>query len=364
MQDIFDLMSSGEFEQIDFAYDPTSGLKSIVVIHNTALGPALGGTRMMEYPTMEDALKDAANLAKAMTYKNAAAGINFGGGKAVIIGDAGRDKDEALLRAFGRQLQSFGGRFITGVDIGTNPDDMVIVHQETDYNVALPESYGGPDSTSKGTACGVFHGMKALAEETFSNPGLEDKTIALQGTGSVGTFLIEYLVDEGCEVIVTDVDENRVSKIKERFGVRSVAPDDIYSLDVDIFSPCAVGDVLNDETIPQLKCKIVAGAANNQLKEEKRHCKMLEERGIVYGVDYILSAGGVINNANCFIGYDRSRAYKHIAKIGDNIKNVLSISRTEDILMVEAAVEFANRRLETAQNLKKWDLPSEKKIKM
>lgn len=364
MKALFENMIENEFEQIDFAYDPYSGLKAIIAIHDTSLGPALGGTRMMDYSTYEEALNDVLKLAKAMTYKNAAAGINFGGGKSIIIGDPQKDKDEALLRAFGKQLQSFGGRFITGVDIGTNPDDMVTIHQETEYNVALPESYGGPDSTSRGTAYGVFCGMKAMAQETFSDPDLSNKSIAVQGAGSVGEFLVEFLVEEGCEVTITDVDSDKINEIENRLNVNSTSPEKIYDLDVDIFSPNAVGGVLNDDTIPRLKCQMIAGAANNQLEDEEKHSKMLEERNILYGVDYILSAGGVINNANCFIEYDRERAYKNIEDVGDNIIKVKEIKEKNDITMVNAAQKFAENRLETASRLNKWHLPEEKKIKM
>ncbi len=357
---MFSAVQEEGFEQVVFGHHPVWGLKSIIAIHDTTLGPAFGGTRMMDYGSEAEALADVLRLARAMTYKNAAAGINFGGGKAVIIGDPERDKNEGLLRAFGRLVTSLGGRYITGVDVGTNQDDMIIIHQETDYNVSMPESYGGGGSTSAATAYGVFAGMKALAEEVFPDPRLKGKAVAVQGLGSVGRFLLEYLVEAGCEVYAAEVDERKIQKLREEFDFTAVPPEEIYDVEVDIFSPCALGEVLNDETIPRLKCSLVAGAANNQLADEERHCRMLEQRGITYGVDYILNAGGVINNAHQFPGYNRERAYRQIEGIAATARQVHRLAEEEGITAVGAARRKAEERLTMAGELKKWYLPQEK----
>jgi len=354
---IFEVMEKDEFEQIVYAYDKYSGLKCIVGIHNTSLGPAFGGTRMMPYATEDDALNDVLRLAKAMTYKNAAGGINFGGGKAVIIGNPKTDKTEDLLRAFGRVIEGLGGRYITGVDVGTDEDDMVIVHQETKYNVALPEVYGGGGSTSAATAYGLCYGMKTAAQSIFGESSLKGKTISIQGVGHIGYVLAKYLKEEGANVIVCDVDKDNLKRVTEDLNVDVVDPDKIYDLDVDIFSPCALGGILNDNTIPRLKCKLIAGSANNQLADELKHCKMLQDKGIAYAVDYILSVGGCINNSHQFMGYNRERAYGQVKNnITANIKKVFEIANEEHITTVEAARSLAEHRMQMAINRKSWHL--------
>lgn len=354
---MFEVLAKDDFEQIVYGYDKYSGLKCIIAIHNTALGPAFGGTRMMPYASEEAALKDALRLSKAMTYKNAAGGINFGGGKAVIIGDPKTEKTEDLLRAFGRMIEGLGGRYITGVDVGTDEEDMIIVHQETKYNVAMPESYGGGGSTSAATAYGLCHGMKTAAEMVFGDSSLKDRTIAIQGVGHIGYVLAKYLIDEGAHVIVCDVDERNLKKATDDLKVDVVDPDKVYDLDVDIFSPCALGSILNDNTIPRLKCKLIAGSANNQLEDELKHCKMLEEKGISYAVDYILSVGGCINNSHQFMGYNRERAYGMVKNnITTNIKKVFEMSREMKITTAEAAILMAEHRMQMAINRKAWYL--------
>ncbi len=353
---LFDVMHQEEFEQIVYGYDRHSGLKTLICLHNTALGPGFGGVRMMPYETEEDALDDVMKLAKAMTYKNAACGIDFGGGKAVIIGDPETEKTENLLRAFGRMLEGLGGRYIAGVDIGTDEDDMVIVHRETDYNVALPESYGGGGSTSAATAFGCFEGMKAAVAEVFDDPGLEGKRVAIQGVGNIGSVLARYLVDAGAEVVISDVRESAIQRVRESLAVEVADVQGIYDEDMDIFAPCALGGILNDDTIPRLKCKLVAGSANNQLADETAHAAMLAERGIVYAVDFIMSAGGVINNAHQFIGYDRERAYGQIAEIGDTILGVLRTASERKVTTVEAAMMLAEDRIESAVRRKGYYL--------
>lgn len=356
-QPMFEVLQNEEYEEIVYGYDKHSGMKAIVAIHNTALGPAFGGTRMMPYKTEEDALKDVLRLSKAMTYKNAAGGINYGGGKAVIIGDPSVDKTEDLLRAFGRFIEGLGGRYITGVDVGTDEDDMVIVHQETNYNVAMPESYGGGGSTSAATAYGLCHGIKAAAEEVFGDSSLKGKKVAIQGVGHIGYVLAKYLIEEGAKVVVCDVDEINLKRAKDDLNVEIVNPNEIYDQEVDIFSPCALGGVLNDSTIPRLKCRLIAGSANNQLADEIKNCRMIQDRGIVYAVDYILSVGGCINNTHQFLGYNRERAYGQIYhNITTNIKNVLKTSKKDKILTVEAAKHLAEHRMEMAVKRRSWYL--------
>jgi leucine dehydrogenase len=345
-----------EFEQVVYGSDPYSGLKAIIAIHNTALGPGLGGVRMMTYEQEQDALLDALSLAKAMSYKNAAAGLKYGGAKAVIIGDPQKDKTEHLLRAFGRLIESLGGRYIPGVDIGTVEDDMVIVSQETQYCASLPEAYGGCGSTSEATAYGLYYGIQAAVEATFENPALKGKTIAIQGVGHVGSVLAKYLLEAGAKVVVSDICQKALERIAGELPVDVVANDAIYDQDVDIFSPCALGGVLNDETIPRLKCKLIAGAANNQLADEEKHCTMIEEKGISYGVDFILNAGGVIANTHQFHGYKREIAYADLRRIGGTIKNVFKIAEEERVDSLTAAKMLAEQRMKMAVHMKSWYL--------
>lgn len=353
---VFEIMQEEEFEQIVYGYDKHSGLKALISIHNTALGPAFGGTRMMPYEKEEVALEDVLKLGKAMTWKNAACGIDFGGGKAVIIGDAKTEKTEDLLRAFGRMVEGLNGRYITGVDIGTDENDMIIVRKETKYNVALPESYGGGGSTSAATAYGCFEGMKAAAGKIFGSEDLKGKKVAIQGIGNIGSVLSKYLVDAGATVVVSDVNQDAVKKLCQELPVESVDAEAIYDQDVDIFSPCALGGILNDDTIPRLKCKLVAGSANNQLADEEKHSKMLKESNIAYAVDFIMSAGGVINNSNQFIGYHRERAYGQVAKIGHSISRVFEIAETRNITTQEAAMILAKQRIDGAIQRKSYYL--------
>ena len=354
---LMETIMRGEFEQVVYAYDKFSGLKSIIAIHNTALGPAFGGTRMMQYQSEDDALKDVLRLGKAMTYKNAAGGINFGGGKAVIIGDPNKDKTEDLLRAFGRVIQGLGGRYITGVDVGTDEDDMVIVHQETEYNVAMPLAYGGGGSTSAATAYGLYLGMKSAAKEVFGDDCLKKKSVAIQGIGHIGGMLARYLVEEGAKVIVTDVNKQGLDAVAGELNVETVDPDEIFDLDVDILSPNALGAILNDNTIPRLKCKLIAGAANNQLEDDVKHALMLRERGIAFTVDYILSVGGCINNTHQFIGYNKERAYGQIANnIPKNVTKIFEMAKERNITTTEAAKLLAKHRIRMATNRKSWYL--------
>jgi len=352
---LFKVLQKEEFEQVVYGYDKFSGLRSIIAIHNTALGPAFGGTRMVPYLTEAEALQDVLRLAKSMTYKNAAGGINFGGGKAVIIGDPKKDKTEDLLRAYGRFIDGLGGRYIGGVDVGTDEEDMVIVHQETNYATALPESYGGGGSPSLATAYGLYYGIKAAADELFGSPSLNGKTVSIQGVGHIGFALAKYLNKEGARVIVCDVDQTNLKKAQNELNVEIVSPEQIYNQEVDIFSPCAMGAVLNDHTIPRLKCKLIAGSANNQLADEEKHSMMLAELKIPFAVDYILSVGGCINNSHQFVGYNHDRAYDQVARnITSNIRKVFRLSQEKNITTVQAARYLAEQRIQSAINRQSW----------
>lgn len=343
--EIFSYMEKYDYEQVVFCHDRASGLKAIIAIHNTVLGPALGGLRMWPYKTEEEALEDALRLARGMTYKNAAAGLNYGGGKAVIIGDPKKDKSEALFRAFGRYVESLNGRYITAVDVGTTVEDMDIIHEETDYVTGVSPAFGSSGNPSPVTAYGIFIGMKAACKEAFGTDDLQGKTVAVQGVGNVAYHLCKYLHEEGASLIVTDINKAAVQRAVSEFGAKAVDAEEIYSVSCDVFSPCALGGIINDETIPQLKAKVIAGSANNQLKEE-RHGEMLHEKGIVYAPDYVINAGGVINVADELNGYNRERALKKVEGIYHSLTEIFKISKEENISTARAADELAERRIE------------------
>ncbi len=341
-------------EQLVFCSDQACGLRAVIAIHDTTLGPALGGTRMWPYRSEDEAVYDVLRLSRGMTYKNAAMGLNFGGGKAVIIGDPRKDKSEELFRAFGRFVHSLGGRYLTAEDVGINPDDMLLVQMETPYVHGLPDTSGDP---SPATAYGVYRGMKACAKEVYGDASLKGKRVALQGVGHVGYHLAKHLADEGAELVVADIYQDRVRLAVDEFGAETVDPEEIYGVDCDIFAPSALGAVINDETILRLKCQIVAGAANNQL-EEPRHGDKLDELGILYAPDYVINGGGVINVAAELEpgGYNKDRAYAKIGKIYDKILQVIEISKKNRIPTYQAADVMAEERIRRIGQLKKIHL--------
>lgn len=353
MDKLFKRLELDDYEQVVFNYDEASGLKAIIAIHDTTLGPALGGTRLWDYDSEEEALNDVLRLSKGMTYKSAAAGLNLGGGKAVIIGDPEEIKSEELWRAYGRFVQSLNGRYITAEDVNTTVDDMQIVAEETGYVTGLPSTSGDPSPV---TALGTFHGIRAAAEEVYGSVDLSGKVIAVQGVGHVGQNLVRHLKKAGADVVITDIKQENIDTVVEEHGVKVVEPGKIYSVDCDIFAPCALGAVINDDTIPQLKCDIVAGAANNVL-EEKRHGDMLEEKGILYAPDYVINAGGVINVYDELIGYNRDRALRRAKNIFDNIKKVFKISNRDNIPTYEAADIMAEERIENIGNVRRNYIP-------
>lgn len=347
--EVFKYLEKYDYEQLVFCQDKQSGLKAIIAIHDTTLGPALGGTRMWTYESEEAAIEDALRLARGMTYKNAAAGLNLGGGKTVIIGDPRKDKSEELFRAFGRYVQGLNGRYITAEDVGTTVADMDLIHEETDFVTGISPAFGSSGNPSPVTAYGVYKGMKAAAKAAFGSDSLEGKIVAVQGVGNVAYSLCRHLYEEGAQLVVTDINKEAIQRVVEEFGAKAVNPDEIYGVECDIFAPCALGAVINDETIPQLKAKVIAGSANNQLKDTA-HGDLIHEMGIVYAPDYVINAGGVINVADELYGYNSERAMKKVELIYDNIEKVIAISKRDGIPTYVAADRMAEERIEKMRN--------------
>jgi leucine dehydrogenase len=341
---VFEHINGDGYEQVVFFSDDQSGLRAIVAIHSTALGPALGGTRFFPYPNEEEALIDVLRLAKGMTYKAAAAGLDLGGGKAVIIGDPRRDKNEELLRAYGRFVETLGGRYITAEDVGTALDDMDTVRRESKWVTGCSHTYGGSGDPSPVTAYGVLQGIKACALEVFGSADLSERTVALQGVGKVGHALCGYLTKEGAKVTVADADVDNLASAVNEFGVETAPPDEIHKLEADVFAPCALGAVINDDTITQLNCRIVAGAANNQLAREE-HGDKLRGLGILYAPDFVINAGGLINVEDELRGYDRERAMKRVEGIYKQLQHIFAMSRELNISTEQAAMEYAEDRI-------------------
>lgn len=359
--EIMSYMEKYDYEQLVFCQDRESGLKAIICIHDTTLGPALGGTRMWTYESEEAAIEDALRLGRGMTYKNAAAGLNLGGGKTVIIGDPRKDKNEAMFRAFGRYIQGLNGRYITAEDVGTTVEDMDTIHEETDFVTGISPSFGSSGNPSPVTAYGVYKGMKAAANVAFGGDSLEGKTVAVQGVGHVAYSLCEYLHQEGAQLIVTDINSESVKRAVEAFGAKAVDPNDIYGVACDIFAPCALGAIVNDQTLPQLKAKVIAGSANNQLKEAV-HGDRLHEMGIVYAPDYVINAGGVINVADELLGYNRERAMKKVEGLYDRLMDIFQISERDQIPTYKAADRLAEERIASVRNARSTFLKNDKHL--
>jgi len=340
---VFDMLED-EYEQVVFLHDPASGLRAIVAIHSTTLGPSLGGTRFYPFQTEDEALRDVLRLARGMTYKAAAAGLDLGGGKAVIIGDPKRIKSEELLRAYGRFIETLGGRYITAEDIGTNRDDMAVIRRETRYVTGVAPELGGSGDPSPVTAYGVFLGMKACAEEAWQEHTLDGRRVAVQGVGKVGYHLVKHLVDAGAKVVVSDVDVDAVARAVRDFGVETGDPDKIHAEECDIFAPCAMGGIIRDDTIPELKCAVVAGSANNQL-ERPEHGEALAQLGIVYAPDYVINAGGLINVADELQGYHPERARARVESIYRTLREIFHVARDRHISTSAAADAFARERI-------------------
>lgn len=348
---LFDRMTENDYEQVVFCQDRSTGLKAIIAIHNTTLGPGLGGTRMYNYKNEQDALTDVLRLSRGMTYKAAISGINLGGAKAVIIGDPRRVKNEALMRRFGRFVDNLGGKYITAEDIGTTTRDMEWVKMETEHVSGLPEIMGGGGDPSPVTAYGVYLGMKASAKEVYGTDSLAGKRVLVEGVGKVGGHLVELLAKEGAVIMVADVNEEALNNMVKDYNAKVVPLTDIFDQDMDIYAPCALGATLNDETIPQLRCSIVAGAANNQLQDETVHGPALMNRGILYAPDFLINAGGLINVYTELNGYNRQIAMASTENIYTVTRDLVHMAVAENIPTYMAANKMAENRIRSIGNI-------------
>ncbi|MCK0124376.1 leucine dehydrogenase [Gelidibacter sp. F2691] len=341
---VFGQLSFDSHEQIVFCNDKDTGLKAIIGIHNTVLGPALGGTRMWNYANEWEALNDVLRLSRGMTFKSAITGLNLGGGKAVIIGDAKTQKTPELMRKFGEFVNSLGGKYITAEDVGMTTEDMDIVREVTPHVTGISESKGGSGNPSPVTAYGVFMGMKAAAKYKFGSDNLNGKSVFVQGIGNVGEALVGYLVKEGAKVTVTDLSEERMDKVSASYGVSSYKGKDIFSQAMDIYAPCALGATINDDTINKIKAQVIAGAANNQLAED-RHGVLLQEKGIVYAPDFVINAGGIINVYAELEKYDKQEIMRRTENIYNTTLDILERAAANGVTPNVAAVNTAKERI-------------------
>ncbi len=348
--DIFKFMGEHGHEQILLCSEPSVGYRGIIAIHNTTLGPALGGTRFWNYASEDEAILDALRLAKGMTYKAAVTGLNLGGGKSVIIGDPRvKQNREMIMRAHGRFVDSLKGRYITAEDVGTSVEDMDFMLMETKFVAGLQ---GGSGDPSPITAHGTYVGIKAACKHKFGSDSVKGIKIAVQGLGHVGHYLCQYLAKEGAQLIVTDIDEERVNRVVKEFGAQAVKPDEIYKVDAPVFAPCALGAIINDETLKVMKFEIIAGAANNQLAEE-RHGDELEKRGVLYAPDYVINAGGLINVYGEIQGWPAGRAKRKAGEIYDTLLQLFELSKKEGLPTYKAADRLAERRIEQVHAIQK-----------
>lgn len=338
-------MTLNNHEQVLFCNDNETGLKAIVAIHNTILGPSLGGTRMWTYKNEMEALTDALRLSRGMTYKSSVAGLNLGGGKAVIIGDSKTQKSEALMRRFGKFINSLAGKYITAEDVGISTKDMEYIKMETDFVTGLPENMGGSGDPSPVTAYGVYIAMKASAHEKWGNESLSGKKIIVQGIGHVGESLVNYLVKDGAKVFINDINETRLKAVAKETGAEVISAEKVYDMEMDIYAPCALGATVNTDTLNRLKCSIICGSANNQLADENIHGKMVIEKGILYAPDFVVNAGGIINVYYELEGYNRERALAHAEKIYQTTLNIFKVAKEQSIPTYMAANRLAEKRI-------------------
>ncbi|MCJ8166841.1 leucine dehydrogenase [Pontibacter sp. E15-1] len=343
---VFGQIAEHNHEQVVFCHDQDTGLKAIIGIHNTVLGPALGGTRMWSYASEAEALADVLRLSRGMTYKAAISGLNLGGGKAVIIGDANQDKNEALLRKFGRFIKNLNGCFITAEDVGMTTKDMEYIRMETKHVSGLPEAMGGGGDPSPVTAYGTYMGMKAAAKKAFGSDSLQGRKIAVQGVGYVGAYLVELLSKENADIYVSDIYEDRLREVAKKYNAQVVSMDRVYDLDVDIYSPCGLGGTINADTIGRLKCQVIAGCANNQLRDEQVQGPALAVKGIVYAPDFLINAGGLINVYAEIGGYNRESAYAQTERIYGFTLDVFDLAEKEGLHNQQAAMKMAEQRIE------------------
>lgn len=349
MLDTFNEMKTWGHEQVVFSHEPSSGYFGIIGIHDTTLGPALGGTRVWAYESTEAALRDVLRLSRGMTYKSAVAGLNLGGGKAVIVADPKRTDREALFRAHGRFVESLGGRYITAEDVGTTPLDMEYVKRETDHVAGMLSLSGDPSPV---TAYGVYVGMKATAKARWGKDSLAGRTIAIQGAGKVAYHLTSHLKQEGAKILICDIDEAKVQKAVDDFGATAVGINEILDQDADIFSPCALGAIVNDDALTRLKVEVIAGAANNQLADEEKHGRELEKKGILYAPDYVINGGGVINVYGELQGWTMERSKRKAQEIYDAMLKVFAIAARDGVPTFKAADRLAEERIKAVASMK------------
>lgn len=342
---LFNSLTDYDHEQILFCSRPEAGLKAIIAIHDTTLGPALGGVRMWNYSTENEAIRDVLRLSRGMTYKAAISGLNLGGGKAVIIGDSATDKTEPLFRAFGRFVDGLAGRYLTAEDVGMSEKEMEWIFSETSYVTGIPKAMGGSGDPSPVTAYGVYMGIKASAQKAYGSDSLEGKRIGIQGAGSVASYLARYLRKEGAILYITDIFGEKAKKLAAETGATVVDPNHIYTMELDVFSPCALGGVVNDDTINRLSCDIIAGGANNILDDEKRHGTLLQDLNILYAPDYVINAGGIINISSELEGYNEERAMSKTAGIYDTVLHIFNTAEIHGMTPVEASNLLAEERI-------------------
>jgi len=343
---VFGQLSFDDHEQVVFCNDKDTGLKAIIGIHNTVLGPALGGTRMWNYQSEWEALNDVLRLSRGMTFKSAITGLNLGGGKAVIIGDAKTQKSPELMRRFGRFVDSLSGKYITAEDVGMETSDMDTVREVTKHVSGISESKGGSGNPSPVTAYGVYMGMKAASKFQFGSDNLAGKKVIVQGIGHVGETLVKYITEEGGNVIISDINQERLEEVSKTYGATIYEGDDLYAEDVDIYAPCALGATVNDETIGRLRAKVIAGAANNQLAQEVTHGELLKKKGIVYAPDFLINAGGIINVYAEIAGYDKAETMRKTENIYNTTLQILTEAEQEEITTHQAALKIAQDRID------------------
>lgn len=343
---VFGQASFDNHEQVVFCNDKDTGLRAIIGVHSTVLGPALGGTRMWNYTTEWEALNDVLRLSRGMTYKAAITGLDLGGGKAVIIGDSKTQKNDELMRKFGEFVHSLNGRYITAEDVGMHTRDMEIVREVTPHVTGISEEKGGAGNPSPITAYGVYMGMKAAAKFKFGTDNLEGKTIYVQGIGNVGETVVKHISEEGAKVFITDLNEDRLMEVKEKYGAKIYRGDNLFGEEMDIYAPCALGATINDSTIYELKAKVIAGAANNQLLDEHKHGKILMERGITYAPDFLINAGGIINVYAELVKYGKDEIYSKTENIYNTTLEILENAQSQGITSHQAAFQIAQNRID------------------
>src|SRR4051812_28576883 len=357
--DVFDRIGGDDYEQVVYCHDRPTGLRAIIAVHSTTLGPALGGTRFYPYSSEDAAIEDVLRLSRGMTYKSAAAGLDLGGGKAVVLGDPATTKTEPLMRAYARFVDALGGRYITAEDVGTTQADMDMIRRETRWVTGVSRSLGGSGDPSAATAYGVLHAMKAVARSLWDVTDLAGKHVVVSGVGKVGSNLVRHLVEERARITVADVNQAAVTEAVKDFGAEAVPVEKAHATECDIFSPCALGAVLNATTIPELRCQAVVGSANNQLADAAS-ADLITEVGVVYAPDYVVNAGGVINIAEELgqAGYHRERAYAAVRRIFDTTTTVLATAADEGIPTAAAADRVAERRMAEVSRVRLIRTPS------